>query len=247
MLFMYGSLIQPGSTPMRAAGREVEPLRYPMTLRSYMFRRILHLANAMIFIYYLLPDELLMVPKKVLLVLVFGGIPLAIETIRLRRGVLLPGQRLHEDRSPGAYAWSLWASTLIILTLPQAIAVPVIMVYAIGDPIIGEIRLWRKDMVFPVGGTILFLMFLPFGYNIFLAAFAALFMVLGEAVEMVGEVRIRPELVAFYRERIHIDFSRIMFKTDDDGTTQIVPALALGAIYIYFPSLFPGPIFTPLF
>lgn len=228
------------------AKRDVEVLRYPMTLGSYMFRRLLHLLNVLIFIYYLIPVEIFWVPKKVVLVLVFGLMPLVVEWIRLRRGVVLPGQRLHEERSPGAYAWSLWASMIIILVLPQQIALPVIMVYAVGDPIIGEIRLWRKDMVFPLGGAIIFLLFLPFGYNVFLAAFAALFMVIGEAVEMLGEVRVRPELLAFYRDRIKIDISRIVFKTDDDGTTQIVPAFALGMVYIYWPSLFPGPLFSPL-
>jgi hypothetical protein len=228
------------------AKRDGEVLRYPMTLGSYMFRRLLHLMNVLIFIYYLIPVEIFWVPKKAVLVLVFGLLPFVIEWVRLRKGVILPGQRLHEDRSPGAYAWSLWTSMIIILVLPQQIALPVIMVYAVGDPIIGEIRLWRKDMVFPFGGAILFLLFLPFGYNVFLAAIAALFMVIGEAVEMVGEVRVRPELLAFYRDRIKIDISRIVFKTDDDGTTQIVPALALGAVYIYWPSLFPGPFFTPL-
>jgi len=218
-----------------------------MKLGSYLFRRGLHLANALFFLYYLIPDDMLIVTKKFYLVLIFAFIPLLLEIRRLRAKRVLFGQRDHESNTLGAYAWSLWASTIIILVLPQVIAVPVIMVYAFGDPLIGEIRLWRKNLVLPLGFLVIFFMFLVFRYNILLAGVGAIFMVIGEAVEMVGEVRIRPELLQFYGERIKIDLSRIIFKTDDDGTTQIVPAIALGLFYIYWPGIFPEPLFHPLF
>lgn len=240
MAFLQGTIIMEGRHGSRDA------LSYPQTLGSYLFRRGLHLANVLFFIYYLLPDPVLFLPKRAGVVVLFMIIPLMVEIVRTRKGVVLLGQRLHEDRMPGSYAWSLWSTTLIILILPQQIALPVIMIYAIGDPIIGEIRLWRKNLALPLGFIILFLLFLPFGYGIIPCAVGSLFMIIGEALELVGELRVRPELLRFYGKGESF-LNRIYFKTDDDATTQVIPAVALGVLYLLWPGLFPEPLFWPLF
>lgn len=221
-------------------------LSYPQTLGSYLFRRGLHLANVLFFVYYIIPDQVVFLPKRVGVIVLFMIIPLVVEMVRTRKGIVLLGQRLHEDRMPGSYAWSLWSTTLIILLLPQQIALPVIMIYAIGDPIIGEIRLWRKNLALPLGFIIIFLLFLPFGYGIIPGTVGSLFMVIGESIELLGEFRVRPELLRFYGKGESF-LNRIYFKTDDDATTQLIPALALGLLYVLWPGFFPEPLFWPLF
>ena len=102
-------------------------------------------------------------------------------------------------------------------------------------------------MVFPMGGLILTLMFMAFGYRPELAFVAGFSMVVGESLEAIGEIRIRPEIIHLYTRKMEgLEKLRVFFKTDDDFSTQFVPGLVLGFIYIYWPSLFPGPYFSPI-
>ncbi len=215
-----------------------------ISFSSHMFRRVMHLLSPLLFLYYLFPERTFGIPKWTLLVLLIGVLPLVIETFRLSRRMVLFGQRPHEDRALGSYAWSLLSSLLIMLVLPQQVALPIIVVYSFSDPIIGEIRIWKKYLVYPLGFIFTALLFLLFGYNLFLACFAAAFMLLGEAAELQGTLRLRPELVKFYG--LKSGGHSLGFKTDDDGTTQLVPALLLGLLYLFAPSVFPQPWFHPL-
>ena len=72
-------------------------------------------------------------------------------------------------------------------------------------------------------------------------------MIIGEALEIEGKIRFRPELLRLYRIERFNEKIVISFKTDDNATTQIVPALALGLVYIFYPEWFPGPWLFPLF
>lgn len=215
-----------------------------ISLTSHMFRRVMHLLSPLLFLYYIFPEGTLGIPNWTLLVLLIGVLPLVIETIRLSRRMVFFGQRPHEERMLGSYAWSLLSSLLIMLVLPQQVALPIIVVYSFSDPIIGEIRIWKKDLVYPLGFIFTALLFLLFGYNLILACFAAAFMLLGEAAELQGTLRLRPELIKFYG--LKEGGSSLGFKTDDDGTTQLVPALFLGLLYLFAPGIFPEPWFHPL-
>ena len=217
-----------------------------LTLKQHLLRRFVHLSSSLILIYFLLPDTVFYIPKKALVIILFVFVPLTLELTRIRSKKLIFGQRPHEIHMIGSYAWSLMASTVIILVLPQEIAAPVIVIYAFADPLIGEIRLWKKRMVLPLGTLLIAVSFMVFGYDWWLALIAGLFMVIGEAVELVGDLRIRPELVHMYTKRMGIDRLKLFFKTDDDFTTQIIPAMVLGVIYIYLPAVFPDPVFSPL-
>ncbi len=229
---------------MMINGRGQLDKRPRISLSSHMFRRMMHLLSPLLFLYYLFPQRIFEIPTWTILVLIIGIVPLIIETIRLTRRKVLFGQRPHEEKMLGSYAWSLWSSLLIMMVLPQQVALPIIVVYSFSDPIIGEIRIWKKDLVYPLGFFFTALLFLSFGYNIFLASFAAAFMLLGEAAELQGTFRLRPELVKFYGlKKGGFSFG---FKTDDDGTTQLVPALFLGLLYLFASSVFPQPWFHPL-
>lgn len=222
-----------------------EPEKRPrISFPSHIFRRLLHLLSPLLLIYYLFPDRLAGIPSPIILILVVGLVPLVIEVLRLKKGKVLFGQRPHEDRALGSYAWSLWSSLLIILVMPQQIALPTIIVYSFTDPILGEIRTWRKALVYPLGFVFTCIMFVLLGYNPLLAAYSTVFMLLGEAVELHGTLRVRPELMRIYGFKGK-EFA-IGFKTDDDGTTQLVPALFLGLLYLIWPGVFPDPLFYPL-
>jgi hypothetical protein len=184
---------------------------------------------------------------KLWLIFLLGVVPLIIEMIRIRRGRLLPGQREHEKRAVGSYAWALWASMAILLVMPQEIAVPVIIIYTLADPVIGEIRSWKKWLVIPLGLTFTIIMFIVFGYHPALAAYAAVFMVIGEALEIKGVLRLRPELYKLYWKSNFKEKYKLPFRTDDNASTQIVPALGLGLVYIFYPTWFPDPWLTPVF
>jgi hypothetical protein len=222
-------------------------IRYSISRKEHILRRTIHLTSGLVIIYYLFPRTFLFLPMKLWLIILLGLVPLLIEIIRLRGGLLLFGQRGFERTNIGSFAWALWASGALMIVFPQEIAVPVILVYTVMDPLIGEIRLWKKWLVLPLGGLITILLFLLFDYNILLAIFASVFLVAGEALEIIGRIRIRPELFNIYRISGFKENLEVQFKTDDNATIQILPAMALGLVYIFYPQWFPDPWFYPLF
>ncbi|MEA3557745.1 MAG: hypothetical protein U9R75_00665 [Candidatus Thermoplasmatota archaeon] len=227
--------------------KRTEEVRYRISPQDHLLRRGLHLLSSLVVIYYLFPPTFFFLPMKFWLILLLGIVPFIIEIHRMKKGSIMIGQREYEKRAIGSYAWSLWTSAAIILVLPQEIGLPVILIYTLADPVIGEIRLWKKWLVLPLGGIFTSILFIAFGFNIFLAGFAALFMIVGEALEITGHIRSRPELLRLYKIESLNDNIGISFKTDDNATTQLVPALALGLVYIFYPGWFPGPWLFPLF
>ena len=217
-----------------------------LTMRQHLFRRLLHLSISLTIIYYLFPETIVFVPRKAIIFCLFGVLPAIIEFVRIRRGILLMGQRPHEVNIPGSYLWSTWGALIMILVLPQSIVIPTIMIFSVTDPMLGEIRIWRKWLVLPLGFTFITLLYILFGYPFYLAMVGGLFMVVGESVEATGKFRIRPELVHLYTKMRKIDKVEIFFKTDDNFTTQLVPGFILGFIYLSWPGIFPGDFFTPL-
>lgn len=226
---------------------ELDDVRFQYSAKDHLIRRCIHLFSGIVVVYYILPESILYLPAKFWLIFLFGFIPFMIEFLRTKKGSLFLGQREHEERRIGSWAWAIWTSGAIMLVLPQEIAVPVIVTYSVADPVIGEIRLWRKWLVWPLGGVFILAMFTAFGYPIYLGIFAAFFMVIGEALEIIGTFRLRPELFRLYSNAPFVENINIPFKTDDNATTQLVPALALGLVYLFYPSIFPGPWLYPLF
>ena len=224
----------------------VEGGRPRLTRGQHVFRRIIHLISGSVCIFYLFPEEVLFLPKEIVLILIVGVIPLLIEYFRLSKGLIIFGQRPHEDEAVGSYAWSLWASMFIILIFPQSVAVPVILIYSFADPILSELRVWRKWSAFSFGFLFIWIMFMAFGFNLVLAAYGAIFMIIGESTELKGILRIRPELAKLYEVENDAKKWGFKFKTDDDGTTQVIPAIFLGLAYLFSPTAFPGPWLFPL-
>ncbi len=233
---------------MRYKGDEAENdnSRPRLTRSQHMFRRIIHLISGTVVIYYLFPQDFFYLPNEIVLIVVVGVIPVIIEYLRLSNRIVIFGQRPHENEAVGSYAWSLWASMLIILIFPQSVAVPVIIIYSFADPVLSELRLWRKWSAFSFGFLFIWTMFMAFGFNLVLAAYGAIFMIIGESTELKGILRIRPELARLYEVERNARRWGFMFKTDDDGTTQVIPAIFLGLAYLFSPSAFPGPWLFPI-
>lgn len=228
-------------------GEKESIIKPRLTRANHMLRRMIHLSSGLVVIYYLFPDSLMGLPREIWLITLLGVVPFTIEMIRINRSVRIPGQRPHEVKSVGSYAWSLWASMLIMLIMPQSVAVPVIIVYSFADPVLSELRVWKKWSTFTFGFIFIWIMFMAFGFDLMMAAYGAIFMIIGESTELKGVLRIRPEIAKLYEVEDDVNQWMFDFKTDDDGTTQVIPAIMLGIAYIMNPALFPGPWLFPIF
>jgi dolichol kinase len=183
------------------------------------------------------------------LAVVYSVIPLTIEIIRLKFDLNLFGIRDHEKTRIASYVWFTHGSLLLILITPQQIAAPIILAASIGDPIIGEIRRFRRSIAFSVGILICVVVFIIFGYPFPFAIFAGVVCFLSEATEFGFRWSLRPDL--FYSRHLHreswlVRFSSFVTKTDDDFTMQFFPGLVLLIIYTLSPGWFPEPLIKPI-
>lgn len=79
---------------------------------------------------------------------------LILETLRLSQGWVIYGQRQYEKKRISAFAWGAIGMALVLLLAPgKAFAAPIICAYAIGDPLLGELRAlkWPKTIVVLIG------------------------------------------------------------------------------------------------
>lgn len=223
--------------------------RYHGKRGTNIIRRIFHVVASLAVIYYFFGDTFLGIPKDILIFLSLSVIPLTIEIIRLKFDLRLLGIRDHEKTQIASYVWFTHGSLLLILITPQQIAAPVILAASIGDPIIGEIRRFRRSIAFSVGILICVVVFIIFRYPFPFAIFAGVVCFLSEATEFGFRWSLRPDL--FYSRHLHkeswlVRFSSFVTKTDDDFTMQFFPGLVLLIIYTLNPSWFPEPLIKPI-
>jgi len=102
-------------------------------------RRVVHTLTPGFLVYYLLPDELLGIPKTFGLILVMV-LTFLIDGIRIIRGWKVPGARPYEKRRISATAWAGFGLMLAFLCFPQHFVVPVVFGMAWVDPLMGEVR-----------------------------------------------------------------------------------------------------------
>src|SRR5262249_4469210 len=66
---------------------------------------------------------------------------LLLEALRLYQGWTVFGQRHYEQNHLSAFAWGAIGMALVLLFAPgKQFAIPIIAAYAIGDPVLGELR-----------------------------------------------------------------------------------------------------------
>ncbi|MCI0497388.1 MAG: hypothetical protein L0Z54_03730 [Thermoplasmata archaeon] len=108
-------------------------------LDEVYLRRASHTVGACAVLYYALPESIYGVPRWTV-PMIAVMLSTAGESFRLRRGALVPGLRDHERGRVASYYQFGLSMVLLVLLFPQAIAVPCLLVAALVDPLLGEMR-----------------------------------------------------------------------------------------------------------
>jgi len=121
----------------------------------HWFRRLNHTAAAAIIVYFLLPHEILgFLPRWVLLLMVLL-VPLTVELVRLKKGGTFMGLREYEKGRLSSYMWFNISAVVLILAseagMPEAIAAGCIVLAAMVDPLLGELKPRDRSMAMLVG------------------------------------------------------------------------------------------------
>ena len=238
-----------------APGRDFK--EYKGRKGTNVVRRISHIIASLSVIYYFFGNTLFGIPKVFLIIIALSIIPLLLDTMRIRFQWRILGFRDHEEDRFASYVWFTHGSLFLILVCPQQIAVPVIIAASWGDPIIGEIRRFRRSIAFSVGILFCCAVFLAYGYyrsSILLAIFAGGICFIGEATEFGLRWSLRKDL--FYSRHKETEsplakYSSFLTKTDDDFTMQFFPGIVLLIVYVLaeqfgFSNWFPEPLIEPL-
>jgi dolichol kinase len=107
-------------------------------------RHLLHVAGAVVLLYYVLPDGFFeVVSNEVALLLALGAV-LAIEALRHIARVELPTIRPYERKRVASFAFFAVALVISVLVFPKTIAVAVVLGTALVDPLAGILRLRKK-------------------------------------------------------------------------------------------------------
>ncbi len=116
-------------------------------LWAHLLRRVVHLSAILIlWLYYQfgVPVADFFGISLTKLICFFLAIVLILEALRLYRGWTVFGQRNYEQKRISAVAWSAVGMALVLLfALGKMYTVPIICAYAIGDPLLGELRRTR--------------------------------------------------------------------------------------------------------
>ena len=113
-------------------------------MNGHILRRVIHLSMAAIpLLYFRLGDDVaskvsMELDQVVASVVLFA---LIAESIRLRYGITIFGQRDYEAKQVSALAWGAFGIGMVLLLAPhEAYAYPLIISLAFGDPLMGELR-----------------------------------------------------------------------------------------------------------
>jgi hypothetical protein len=180
-------------------------------------RRVVHVAGALVLVYYPMPvDFFVVVPKEVALLLALAAM-FALEIARLGFHAELPTIRGYEARRPASYLFYSVALVAAILLFPPPIAVAVILGTAIVDPLAGEMR----GASLPLGRSL----------GVSFLVYTALATV---ALAGVGRWPWEAALgLGAFAAAVGVAVERWRFRwLDDDLTMTIVPAVALYAVGI---------------
>ncbi len=218
-------------------------------IKGTFLRRSLHSLSALIIIFYLFPATIFGVPSYLYMILFLIIVPLTIETIRLNKNTLIIGLHDYERDHVASYMWLTFGATILILFFPQQIAAPCIVATAFGDPAIGLTKPYRRRFMVLITFFICLAVFIVFKYFLLVALFAAALTFIAESFEFKIRVRLRPNLFWSRSKRKFStlkSFFNFLFRTDDDFTMQLIPALILFLFFLIMPELMPPQILHPL-
>jgi len=223
--------------------------QYSARKGSNYVRRLFHILASLSVVYYFFGPSIFGIPKEIIIFFALSVIPLAIDTTRIKLGLNILGIRDHEKQRFASYVWMTHGSLILILICPQQIAVPVIIAASWGDPIIGEIRRFRRSIAFSVGILFCCAVFWLYGYSIVMALVAGGICFIGEATEFGFRWSLRRDL--FYSrhkkaEHWLVKYANFLTKTDDDFTMQFFPGMILLVIYFLQPAWYPEVLIKPI-
>jgi hypothetical protein len=190
-------------------------------LGSRVLRRVVHMAGALVLLYYVLPsDFFIVITMQGALLLALTGV-LLLEMCRQLGWVELAFIRPSEEGHIGSYAWYAIALTASVLLFPEPIAVVMVLGTAFVDPLIGEVRSWKGPLGYPV---------LPYAVYALLALGALILVggwtILGAAVAALATAAVA--IAVEYPKRPWLD---------DDLTMTIIPGLFLWGLLLAVPGL----------
>jgi len=107
--------------------------------RNEILRKMAHLCAPLFALAYLIPDDLGMVSRDVLAV-VLWLIFASIEVYRIRCGKEFPGLRPYESERPSAAFQMCTAFLIMFIFFPVEYALPLLLGFGITDPLIGILR-----------------------------------------------------------------------------------------------------------
>ncbi len=217
--------------------------------KGNLIRRFFHILFSLVIIYYFVPRTIAGYPTYVFLVIFIFILPLSIEVIRLNKGFIFIGLHEHEKDHVASYLWFTTGATVLILFFPQQIAAPCILATALGDPVIGITKPYRRRYMVSISFLICLMIFIIFKYELILAILAAIITFIAESFEFKIRVRLRPNLFWSRSRKRFSGYKRFfdfLFRTDDDFIMQIIPAIILSIVFLLFPTLMPSELLHPL-
>lgn len=120
---------------------------------GHLLRRIIHICMLFLpFIYYfygLTIAKWLSIPLD-LLIIIPVSIILLLELLRLSLGWVVVGQRSYERKQLSAFTWGAISIAPILLFLPKEYGIPIVAAWALGDPLLGELRRLNFSTLFIV-------------------------------------------------------------------------------------------------
>jgi len=113
-------------------------------MKGHILRRVIHVSMAGIpLLYFGLGEDVAAKVSMELNQIVAAVVLFALvaESIRLRYGITIFGQRDYEANQVSAFAWGAFSIGMVLLLVPhEAYAYPLIVSLAFGDPLMGELR-----------------------------------------------------------------------------------------------------------
>jgi hypothetical protein len=135
---------------------------------AHIVRRMIHLSIILVplLYYYFLPRFFSQSLLNIAVIL-FLFLVILFEIIRVRLGVILFAQRLHEATHFSAFGWTMLSLGLILLFSPSvAFSLAIIISCALVDPLLGELRALKINQwkIVSVGLSVVLLIWLAIAY-----------------------------------------------------------------------------------
>ena len=183
----------------------------------HWYRRVFHAFGSSFLLYYMLPNIDWINFLKIYILLIILGFAFVLEYLRIKGiigSVHFFGMRLYEQKRVCSYLYFAIALVILLLFFPQQIAIPCILCACLADPIMGEIRFHRREIVVYIGGFLICMFFFLvtwYSADKWIWFFAS---IIGGVSAVIGE-------------------TKKLWWIDDDFLIQILPAIILGVVWIY--------------